>query len=145
MHILKLLRKMKEATVDWVVLDIRCLRYELEYVRWYLKPLWIFGHFLDLIHNIGRFQIRIWPRKFKDWDYFELHLEKIFDVLRKNNELDWVDRINDAKTISQSSLEILFALTDELKQLRYSALSKQLGIRKDVKKAIAYLNSFKRD
>ncbi len=144
MNILKPLVKLKQKIVGWVTAYISCCRHELKYVRWYWRPLWILGQVITIIDEIGRIEIWRWPRKFKDWDHFELHLEKILEVLRQNNQSDWVYYINDAKTISQSSLEILFALTDELKRLYYSPISKQLGLRGDVKKAISYLNSFRR-
>ena len=144
MNILKPLAKLKQKIVGWTTAYISCCRHKLRYIRWYWRPFWILANIIGLIDAIGRIEIWRWPRKFKDWDHFELHLEKILEVLRKNNESDWVYRINDAKTISQSTLEILFALTDELKLLYYNSISKQLVLRKDVKKAISYLNSFRR-
>ena len=68
-------------------MHISCCRLELKYVRWYWKPLWILGGVLTIIDEIGRIEVWRWLRKFKDWDHFELHLEKILEVLKKNKEI----------------------------------------------------------
>lgn len=43
----------------------------------------ILGDIISIIDEIGRIEIWLWPRKFKNWGHFELHLEKILEVLLK--------------------------------------------------------------
>lgn len=129
--------------INWVVEYIGYAWFEIKSQPWYLRPLYTLLWCIFFIDDILNIQIRIWPRKFKTWDNFELHLEKIKNVLWKNNELVWADKIHDAQYISQSSLEIMFALLDVLKPLCSTPLSKKLGLRQDLKKAITYIYSFR--
>lgn len=143
MKVVSCLIKIKDEVVDWLISFWQYFCRKLENTPWYLKPLYTIFFLVGVLHEIGRIQINIFSRKFKTWETFEQHLDKIMDVLKRNNELDWARRLYEAKYVSQSSWEVIYELIDELQLLNNNVISKKLNQRKSIKKAISYLRSFK--
>ena len=143
MSIIPNLIKVKSEIIEWIISYWQYFCRKLKDTPWYLKPFNGVFLLICLLDDIGRIQINVFPRKFKTWQDFEAHLDGIINILKQKNELAWAQRLYEAKHVSQSSWEVLYELVDELRRLNNDAVSKKLRLRKDIKKAISYLQSFK--
>lgn len=82
------------------------------------------------------------PKAFGDWEAFHVHVEKsIIQVLKDNNQTEWADLVFGALYVSQSYYERKGELLRALTALKCQSLTKQLGIKPAVEKALSYLHS----
>lgn len=147
MSVFSFVAKVTNEVVEGLISECKLFWWEIGQKPWYLKPLMallcVFSFFILLFINIGSIQINIFPRKFKTWELFEKHLDNIMGSLKQNDELNWVNRLYQAKYVSQSSWEVIYELIDELQWLKNDSISKKLNLRRDIKIALVYLQSFK--